>query len=58
VSDWPHVKDAVTRVVDGVGFSNEDLREVAEELKFGDKDGYTNFVQLFGVGRIYPEIKT
>lgn len=55
--DWPHVKDAVDRVVSGAGLSDEDLRDIAEGIKSQNKkEAFNLFVEHFGAKRLYPEI--
>ncbi len=56
-ADWPHVNDAVSRVVEGAVMSDGELREVAEQLKDGSTEMYQKFVNLVGVNRVYPELR-
>lgn len=53
-SEWPHVSDSISRVVEGTGMDTQDLRDIAEEIK-ANADVFRLFVQQFGAKRLYPE---
>lgn len=53
-AEWPHVADAVERVVAGANIDSRGLRNIAESLK-GNTDVFHLFVKQFGHKRIYPE---
>jgi hypothetical protein len=52
--DWPHVVDSIDRVVKGINMSDQELRNIAEGIK--GNHIYQQFVQHFGMKRLYPEM--